>query len=645
MLRGRSLGRFLVLALIGLVFYAPAIDNFWIKDDLAIGNLMDGDAMSWSAWMHELLPFGMTGEHYWRPIPLLPGFLEHALWGLDVRGYHLTNILLQVLCAYLCQCLVDRIGGERNGRAGFLAALLVLLAPTAGESVVWIMQRMVLIASALELAALLFWLRGVERDRPLARVAALFCFVLALLSKEVALTIPGLFFLLDLMRGLPAGTWRQRLRRALLWALPSAVLILLYFLARWLFWGRVVNTYAGLDVLDYARHNRVFELLGATFRNGFLPANPGLLGAGPAAWLRLAMALALTIAGLRLIVVLARNQRHRTSLVLGLGIAVLGLLPILPVVWVDEHLFNARFFHLPAIGLAVLAGIGLRERLPSRTWNVLGAAAATLLVLAYATSLAAQLVAFERASDQILGIRAGLIDQAESRRALGALDPHFVCLQVPDQYLGVPTLEYSLVLAMKPPLTRPEVSVVPLLARDQPRRGFWLADLDRQLAERQLPRDGLVYLECLNDPPGLMPIFAERGATRGTNPPRPIAPADLGFRGNAGAEPEYLFECGDPAARRFRLVFRTPDIAFEFGPELIPGRNCEEVAPGRYRYLSSWADPGQPELPDLWARSVRVPLPRPLAITWRVESLDAEGRLLGVSLDQRLLVFDELGGI
>ena len=100
--------------------------------------------------------------------------------------------------------LCDRLLGKGLPRAGLLAGLFVVVAPTGAEATIWVMQRMVLMTTLFSLAALCLWTSAVDTGRRPGRIAALFLFVLALLSKETALTLPGLFFALDLACD-PAG--------------------------------------------------------------------------------------------------------------------------------------------------------------------------------------------------------------------------------------------------------------------------------------------------------------------------------------------------------------------------------------------------------------------------------------------------------
>lgn len=117
---------------------------------------------------------------YWRPLVHLSFALDHALWGLDARGYHATDLALLSINAALVATLARRWIGE-----GFAAsAALVLAAHLVNVDVLWAPARRAdALALAFTLAALVAT-SSFER-RPVLRrsLVALAC-VAALMSKE-----------------------------------------------------------------------------------------------------------------------------------------------------------------------------------------------------------------------------------------------------------------------------------------------------------------------------------------------------------------------------------------------------------------------------------------------------------------------------
>ena len=641
-----------LLTLVTVLFYARSFDNYWIKDDLAISNFFEENEISWPLFLYELWPSHMESDHYWRPIPLVLGYFEHAFWTVNPAGYHLNNTLLHVLCAILTFFLANRLTRGQIPELGFFASLVVAISPINAEPVVWVMQRIVLFCAFFSLAAMLAWLKGIESKRKSWRVLALVFFALALLSKEIALTLPGLFFMLELFYSPRSKNLSKRFKSGIQWALPSAFILGLYFFCRWLMWGTLVNSYGGMDVMDYAAHNRVFELYGDTLFHGLVPVNVGVLSATSVVILRTMILTAYALLLGRALLLLWRNKDFRKLAALTVAGFFLWLVPIALICWIDERLFNARFFYQPQIATAIfLASAALLPLSPSGVlispWprRLFSYLPLLLLTSAFGVSLGAGLTAFDRGSQQIRGIQQAIVTKAEELREVGAISPVFVALYTPSQYQGVPTLEYSLTQALRPPLQHPAVSCVPLLDIHANRGDAWVKDLERILEREQWPNTNLEFVVCTTNPPGVRSFFGGREPAQGPYPATILGPADGRFFRNDAQEPEFRFRAPDKAvtfAIDFKVPGRQQDQVIAFGPKLRPGVNCQRQEEGVFMFRPSDRDPSQPELPDLWSKIVRRPLPGPIPLSWRVASYNSEGRLIGRSQESRFVIFNVL---
>src|SRR6185503_18744630 len=104
--------------------------------------------------------------HY-MPLTWLTLGLDYALWGIDPRGYHATNLALHGLNAALCyllfRALLRRAAPDLDPGRALLAASVGALAfsihPLRVESVAWITERRDLLSGSFFLLTLLAWLR------------------------------------------------------------------------------------------------------------------------------------------------------------------------------------------------------------------------------------------------------------------------------------------------------------------------------------------------------------------------------------------------------------------------------------------------------------------------------------------------------
>lgn len=124
-------------------------------------------------------------------------------WALDPApfGFHLVNIVLHAVNAVLLFQIGKRL--VRNDVA-FVAALLFALHPMQTEAVTYVSGRSSSLMATFYLGSLLAYLAG----RPWALSALLF--VLALATRETAVTLPAALLLIELCRGTP---WREFARR------------------------------------------------------------------------------------------------------------------------------------------------------------------------------------------------------------------------------------------------------------------------------------------------------------------------------------------------------------------------------------------------------------------------------------------------
>ena len=169
---------------------------------------------------------------------------DYALWGMDARGYHLTNLLLHAATAVVVFFLARRLLRVTfHGRSdvpenaidagAFIAALLFAVHPLRVESVAWVTERRDVLSGMFFFASILLYVRSreVEAATPKPRRdywLAVALFLCALLSKATAMTLPAVLALLNVypLRRLGGDRgWRGvEARRVYVELLPFALL-------------------------------------------------------------------------------------------------------------------------------------------------------------------------------------------------------------------------------------------------------------------------------------------------------------------------------------------------------------------------------------------------------------------------------------
>lgn len=166
--------------------------------------------------------------------------VNYHLHGLNLTGYHIVNLLLHILNAWLLFAILrhafrstEEPGDEPSGAAAFIATLLFLCHPIQTHAVTYITSRFVLLASFFSLLSLASYIRfrtaGEGRGRPFQALAVVSA-ALGMICKEFTFTLPFLIALYELCF-FRAGL-RERLRSLAPLCLAMPVIPLLVFLQR-----------------------------------------------------------------------------------------------------------------------------------------------------------------------------------------------------------------------------------------------------------------------------------------------------------------------------------------------------------------------------------------------------------------------------
>jgi tetratricopeptide (TPR) repeat protein len=146
----------------------------------------------------------------YRPLTLTTFSLDSAWTGRNPLGYHITNLILQLLCITLVYYTARAALAEQNRRWAWLAAALFAFSPWLGEAHIWINGRSDPLCTAFVLGAMLAWDRALRERKTAYHLLCLALFFAALLCKEVAVgALPALLLWPTLARERPR--WQERL--------------------------------------------------------------------------------------------------------------------------------------------------------------------------------------------------------------------------------------------------------------------------------------------------------------------------------------------------------------------------------------------------------------------------------------------------
>jgi protein O-mannosyl-transferase len=325
----------------------------------------------------------------YHPLTMM-SLMANARWfGMGPGSFIVTNVLIHSLNTVLVYWLANRLSGQ-NAWVAFFTALLWGIHPMHVESVVWVSERKDVLYTLFFLAACLTYLRYKDQNRASWFWATFGLFVLACLSKGMAVVLPVVLLLLDY--------WvdtRVSDRRAVVQKLPFFLVSLLF---GWIavtvqsgdtFYGMLTIleqkeaigqdpfswrwfVYGSFGFLLY-----VLKLLVPVQMAAFYPYPddvtqiPGLYWLGP-------VALLATLS----VLVWAVKTGHRL-LVFGLGFFLVTIALVLQFMTVGAAVMADRYSYLAYFGLLFLLVTAVNQYVPSALMSraVLGVFAVVCLFL------------------------------------------------------------------------------------------------------------------------------------------------------------------------------------------------------------------------------------------------------------------------
>ncbi|MDH3201322.1 MAG: tetratricopeptide repeat protein [Myxococcales bacterium] len=350
--------------------FALIVNNTTLRDPGLLGELLTTGFWNISSSKAEL---STTYAVVYRPVTTLALFVQHQLFGLDARGFHLVSLLLHLVIVTLVFSLLrERLGESRGGWLGALAgAAFFAIHPSRAESVAWISA-----STELWMALFVFGGYAVWVMRPGSVVLPSVLFALALFAKETAIVIPAVLWI-DMYGRRGVVDWKR-------WSVSSG-LFAAFVLARFAVIPppEAAIGWAGLLRRVLATVGHYIEATIWPWRpfveRGFRYTNCSGSMVVPAMTIVIA---GLAAIGIAVLVVRFRALRRKPWLA-DLAWFFLFLAPVLNII--DFHGYGLaadRFLYVPIFGVAALFGraVARASNEAPKSPAVLGIAVCTILI-------------------------------------------------------------------------------------------------------------------------------------------------------------------------------------------------------------------------------------------------------------------------
>jgi protein O-mannosyl-transferase len=360
----------LFLAIVTIIVFLPGLQNGFVDWDDEI-LFTKNPHYRGLAWSHIAWSFSNVTMGHYVPITWLTLGLDYVLWGMDPAGYHFTNLVLHAANAVLFYFLALRLLRAATAFSGLslhlgaaTSALFFALHPLRAESVAWVTERRDVLSGLFFFLTLLAYLQARERQGPAAvrrHALACVCYLLAILSKSMVMTLPALLVLLDMYpfrrldarprTWLSATVWREKLPY---FALGALAIILGYY-------AQAANSFitSTQQIPWSARPALIAYSLAFYVEKTLLPLNlsplyelPAKIDLFDARFLASSIGVVAVSAALWIL-----RKRVRAVLTIAVSYAIM-LAPVSGIVHSGYQLAHDRYSYLPCLGWALLVGAG-----------------------------------------------------------------------------------------------------------------------------------------------------------------------------------------------------------------------------------------------------------------------------------------------
>jgi tetratricopeptide (TPR) repeat protein len=343
----------IIVCFLVFIVYLPALSSkaLLIDDDQFLTNNVLVRNPGWDSvrqvFTEVLKPSTVRG--YYKPVAMISLMADYALGGRpeNLKPFHRTSLLLHMANTALIIVLLYMLFGHAWIAAGL--GLLFGLHPLTVECVTWVSQRKTVLAAFFSLWSLILYVHFTRKSGWKLYVGCILMYVLALMSKATATTLPALMLLLDY--------WplKRLKRRTILEKLPIFTVgvifaIIIYVSQSRAFFATLPGQYNPRYIPLVFIHNTAFY-----FYKIIWPAN---LSPYYAYTKHMGLSDTMVLIGIIgfgiLINILIFTFRRTRSILTASLFFLVAILPTMNIIRISRILTGDRHVYLPSIGLLML---------------------------------------------------------------------------------------------------------------------------------------------------------------------------------------------------------------------------------------------------------------------------------------------------
>ncbi len=372
-------------ALLALLVFSGSLENDFVQgwdDELQVVKNQDIKSLD---YYNVKKMFSTYYVGMYQPITTLSYALDYKISRLDAKAFHRTNLLFHLINIFLVFYLFYYFSGKVE--VASIITFLFAVHPMNVESVAWISARSNLIYSAFFLAALISYVKFLKSAKPFLFLLTNLLFLLSVLSKATAVTLPFVLLLFDLWH--KSKITKRDIFTKLPMMLVSIILVVVAFDARAEFshLADLSKFFGAGERIVLVLYSVIFYLLAFVFPFRLsaihyypVPDQAGQ-GIGAAYYLGAALFFIIVFFTIALFVKALRQRRFDNPLLFGILFFALTISVTIHFVQIGIQLTAERYVYLPYLGLFYILAVYFNKTKEKANWKRLRPYLTVALVL------------------------------------------------------------------------------------------------------------------------------------------------------------------------------------------------------------------------------------------------------------------------
>ncbi len=327
----------LMFAIVVFSLYGKTLFFDWtyLDDDVLILDKQDYLKFSNIKNIFSDTVFAQGQDKFCRPLLNISFTLDKAIYGIKPSGYHLTNIIIHLLCVFLLFLLLSKYYDKRKT---FLLLLIFAVHPSLTQAISWIPGRNDSLLALFSILSFIFFDQYIDNKKIYFFVLNVLCLCCALLIKETAILLP-LFYIFYIY--LKKCNKKQCLFYIFIWLFE----VIIYFIYRYYILNYQKSSIDFIDLLKNIIFS--FPIITKYIANICCPFQLSVFVD------QIQIYYLLSISSFLIIVLLMLISKTKFNLKILFGVTFFLLFLIPPLVMPKNQFYDHRIY-LPLIGILII---------------------------------------------------------------------------------------------------------------------------------------------------------------------------------------------------------------------------------------------------------------------------------------------------